>query len=703
VPKELWRLGDPAGELRRVQFQAPEVEAQLFDAKTNLATAVDAVRALDAEVAAMASAASNGPGGQDAAAYANLVDCMRVVKGKCAAELSGSGGGRGSAAGSAAEAEDKKPGGLCGGGRKKLGKVAGTLARLAAAHKELMTARRRVGRYSFRWHRHILTAVTLEHVVARTVPPAPVARAAKERSSSRYWDHAAIIHHAGPGGDSGGPDGGPGSGGDDGDGAGPAPAATAAAAALASAAATTYAALACLPNLAGGALTRALWNYRIYAAPYVYMACGAVAEVMSLLLMWSEATIWINLQGLSSTNLSVFGQLLWAVDQSGLHEYFAIQVVAAIPLAWMCLCSTYAIFRLKFFDVLDLSGNQNTDPYALCINAALMNRLQFSLAFNYLNVLMHSSNKADFPNTAFMNSVGAGMALSVVDWYLPILMPVIYALNRANVWQRIMRLLGIEEVGSPIKGNSAHEEIITDGAKLITKARRALGLDAGTAPGDLGSLAVHPLATPLAEGADGEGGGRGGRGRVAAAGAASAAGGGVGGWLSRFSALTATSSASSAAPGATGARDVELGSSSATLSSRGAGGGTRMTLDSFNSTVAAAPAPASAPASASAGGGGGGGSSWAEAFGLGGAASSAPAPSTIASASTLPQSPSADPWGFTSRPSFTTPAPAPSRAVAAAFGLGPAASVVAPGPTPAGAGGGSNLAALLKGKKSSAF
>lgn len=37
------------------------------------------------------------------------------------------------------------------------------------------------------------------------------------------------------------------------------------------------------------------------------------------------------------------------------------------------------------------------------LQSSLFNRLQFALAFNYLNVLMHSNNKADYPNTAFLN------------------------------------------------------------------------------------------------------------------------------------------------------------------------------------------------------------------------------------------------------------------------------------------------------------
>ena len=93
----------------------------------------------------------------------------------------------------------------------------------------------------------------------------------------------------------------------------------------------------------------------------------------------------------------------------------ALQLASLFPLVYMCLCSTYSVFQLKLFGMMDLAGHQNTDPYSLLVCASLFNRLQFSLAFNYLNVLMHSTNRDDFPPTAFQASIGARMDLSLVE------------------------------------------------------------------------------------------------------------------------------------------------------------------------------------------------------------------------------------------------------------------------------------------------
>jgi hypothetical protein len=72
-----------------------------------------------------------------------------------------------------------------------------------------------------------------------------------------------------------------------------------------------------------------------------------------------------------------------------------------------------------------------------------MNRLQFSLAFNYLNVLFHSSDKEAFPDTAFLHSVGAKMSLSVLDWFIPLIMVVVYVACKLDVFNKCLRAVRV--------------------------------------------------------------------------------------------------------------------------------------------------------------------------------------------------------------------------------------------------------------------
>lgn len=107
-----------------------------------------------------------------------------------------------------------------------------------------------------------------------------------------------------------------------------------------------------------------------------------------------------------------------------------------------------------------------------------MNRLQFSLAFNYLNVLYHSNNKEEFPDTAFTHSVGSKMSLSVLDWFLPNLMVFIYIACKIDAFNKCLRMIGYEEKGRPTPGNREHELAISDGKLIVLRGRATLGLGA---------------------------------------------------------------------------------------------------------------------------------------------------------------------------------------------------------------------------------
>lgn len=88
-------------------------------------------------------------------------------------------------------------------------------------------------------------------------------------------------------------------------------------------------------------------------------------------------------------------------------------VVSLVMLLYLCWCTFLCIFRLKFFGLLELSGNRcvfsvlselhnpcfesrsvcmcvdnhrQTDAYSLLFNAAFMCRLQFAISFNFIQL-----------------------------------------------------------------------------------------------------------------------------------------------------------------------------------------------------------------------------------------------------------------------------------------------------------------------------
>jgi len=173
-------------------------------------------------------------------------------------------------------------------------------------------------------------------------------------------------------------------------------------------------------------------------------------------------------------NISVLGMLVESVGDSS--STFARQFVCLVPLMYICWCTYLSVFRVKLFGVLELSGNKQTDAYSLLFNASFMCRLQFSLAYNFLDIL-HIS-----PQTAYERSVGKHMDLiPAINTYMPLMLVAIVGLVICNAFEKFMGLLGIDVKGSPVKGNVEDEEKIREGRALIRRARQ------GSGPGPSGS------------------------------------------------------------------------------------------------------------------------------------------------------------------------------------------------------------------------
>jgi len=444
VPRAIWNESDAAGELHRLYFHAPALDSTLFDARGTVQDVLKRIRDFEAQLAAMAAdkaLADKSPA--RAQSVPGLQRCLAVVNRKVAIALALSGGApkarketpeqaRRRAAleqkfrdeqadEEAADKErEKAAGGWFGGLSRALGGgdkyKAVTEAKLAKLHKALIQEVAALHKAQARFDALVTRCMMLEFAVSGASPPVP--RKRKTAEGATYYVVAkngaqalalpGDAHHRPTVFDSrGAPVGVVG-----------APASDADMDVLSESAGLAFERMHFLPELFGGALNRASWHFRIHMLPWAFKGLWLAAEACSVLLLWSEATIALNLTGLVQPNLSVFGWILRSADDAapppGAHNYVALQLASLFPLVYMCLCSTYSVFQLKLLG-MDLSGHQNTDPYSLLVCASLFNRLQFSLAFNFLNVLMHSTNKNDFPPTAFQASIGARMDLSVIE------------------------------------------------------------------------------------------------------------------------------------------------------------------------------------------------------------------------------------------------------------------------------------------------
>lgn len=284
VPRSLWQASNAAGELRRQEFAAPEVEATVFDARTQLQDVCAAVRQAAARVGALESspAFQSGVGAEE---LAEVKRCLAIVQAKAILEQDalGSGGlvtplyngGRGGLLG---EEEEEGAGGggfgLCGKRNAKVSDAKKLVGVLAGLHKKLMQSSAKLARTQFRWDRLVRSVTELEHVLERSIPalddphlgisrghgPGGVGRA---RGASMYWGRGAqgSANPGSPEGDINVVDNSVGARG-----------------------------LCGLVRAWRASLHGVWWTWRIWVAPYAYLLFALTAEALSLLLSeWHSA------------------------------------------------------------------------------------------------------------------------------------------------------------------------------------------------------------------------------------------------------------------------------------------------------------------------------------------------------------------------------------------------------------------------------
>lgn len=174
----------------------------------------------------------------------------------------------------------------------------------------------------------------------------------------------------------------------------------------------------------------------------------------------------------------------------GVDSFMWKHIVSLVSLLYLCWCTFLCIFRFKFFGLLELSGNRQTDAYSLLFNAAFMCRLQFAIAFNFIQITTLSSHTAFELCVVFLfecgchrvtsclvvwlsgcvRSVGKNMQLFAgLNVYIPVIIGAFALLTLVNAFEWTLRLVGVEQKGAPRKGNAEDDEKIAEGRSLVAR------------------------------------------------------------------------------------------------------------------------------------------------------------------------------------------------------------------------------------------
>ena len=169
-----------------------------------------------------------------------------------------------------------------------------------------------------------------------------------------------------------------------------------------------------------------------------YRAMGMLTAGMSVMVLWSEATLAIPI------NLSPFALFLGVADK-GERRGILYQVAAMIPLLYMSVCIFSSLFKLSIFGPFCLRGRKQSPGVALVFNAQYLVRLQFPLIYNYLLVLKYDTSSTTCAFSKVMSHMETvpffGTSFNI---YAPLLILAFCAFTLVNGYARLLGLLGFE-------------------------------------------------------------------------------------------------------------------------------------------------------------------------------------------------------------------------------------------------------------------
>lgn len=473
IPRQLWRQSKPRDLLRRAEFQAPEVDGRAFEARAELEDILNEIRSLEAKLPAEST--SGGVAGSPQ--VAELRRCLNLILQTSTTEGAVASGNEISVNPQESGAHTGGSGvmtslstsikGIFGSSSSSSSSSGGSVGATAprAASPAVSAAR---GRTPTRTPSTTASLradeITIHHLAAlhrRLI----LARAAHQKAE---WQWVKLVETSaeldriitGPG-------------------VPPPPTSTAAMAMGMGRLRTMW------------AYVRWFWDARVKIPAYKFFAILSV--LLGLVIVWCESTLWLRLIPDYSSNVSPIAVSLYFSDTDVERH-----TIAVIPLAYLSFCVYFAIFRLRMFALFELTGDRQTDAYALMFNAMLVCRLQFSIGLNFINLCLwqKGSGEDDYaPKTAFWYSVGKQMKISAVDDLVPLGILGFGLLTFFNLYERLMQRFGYDQAGAPQPGNPEHDQIITEGRALLARGRSALerrrwGFQDGSGGGGAGGLAA---------------------------------------------------------------------------------------------------------------------------------------------------------------------------------------------------------------------
>lgn len=214
------------------------------------------------------------------------------------------------------------------------------------------------------------------------------------------------------------------------------------------------------------------WLWEILIKPWLFKLLSIILLILSISLVWSEMTFFSK-----SPNLSIFALLIDVTKKD--YLYFYIECVSCVTIAYMCACTYYTVFKIKFFNFYYFEAHHQTDSNSLLFSGLLLCRLTYALCLNFL-AMIHmdghiTGTSIEEVETQFTKFMGHMDLLSFIakgfNVYYPMIVLIVCFCTYFSIGKRALHCIGIEQF---ITDDDFSADYVREGKEITRREKRKL-------------------------------------------------------------------------------------------------------------------------------------------------------------------------------------------------------------------------------------
>ncbi|CAF0873038.1 unnamed protein product [Rotaria sp. Silwood1] len=214
------------------------------------------------------------------------------------------------------------------------------------------------------------------------------------------------------------------------------------------------------------------WYTFCVIRPWVLRILGISLGCISIIVIWCEMTFFST-----KPVLSIFAQCINTARRH--YDYFTIEILCCLSIAYLCLCAYYTIFRIRIFNYFYLSLYHLTDENSLIFAATFLCRLTAPLSYNFLGLIHMDQTiiaRTHRTETVFTKIMGGMNVIPIIskgfNFYFPMLICILCVGTYFRLGSRCLHIFGIQQF---FDDDDISAEYVEDGKSLMRKERRNYG------------------------------------------------------------------------------------------------------------------------------------------------------------------------------------------------------------------------------------